>query len=149
MPRQFSLVVPIAGFSLHWSCPIMFQRTQVLPFDSTIVNALGFEKVIKYKDDNITHFKHYDHFYLLRSVGILKFPSEIVDPALLASPELLLAQLLGIKVNDAFFVSNHHLISFCTGCCCSVFLRLGYHTWLCERPFAAITQLLSMTCTST
>jgi hypothetical protein len=28
-------------------------------------------------------------------------------------------------------------------------LRLGYHTWLCEWPFAAVTQLLSMTCTST
>ena len=28
-PELFSLVVPIAGFSLHWSCSIMFQQTQV------------------------------------------------------------------------------------------------------------------------
>ena len=82
-----------------------------LPFASTVVNALGFEKVIKYKDDNITHFKHYDHFYLLLTVGILKFLSEIVDPALLASPELLLAQVAGHQGRRYSF-SFLHTIEF-------------------------------------
>ena len=114
-PDQFSWVVPIAG-DFHFTGHVLscFNELWFLPFASTIVNALGFEKVIKYKDDNITHFKHYDHFYLLLTVGILKFLSEIVDPALLASPELLLAQVAGHQgqrysfsfLNTIYYVSS-------------------------------------------
>ena len=95
-PEQYSWVIPIAG-DFHFTGHVLscFNELWFLPFTSTLVHALGFEKVIKYKDDNITHFKHYDHFYLLLTVGILTFLDEIVDPALLASPEQLLAQVAG------------------------------------------------------
>jgi len=95
-PEQYSWVITIAG-DFHFTGHVLscFNELCFLRFTSTIVHALGFEKVIKYKDDNITHFKHYDHFYLLLTVGILRFLSDIVEPALLASLELLLAQVSG------------------------------------------------------
>ena len=104
-PEQYSWVVPLAG-DFHFTGHVLscFNELWFLPFTSTIVHALGFEKVIKYKDDNITHFKHYDHFYLLLTAGILKFLSEIVDPALLASPELLLAQVSGHEGQRYYFL---------------------------------------------
>ena len=91
---QYNWVIPVNG-DFHFTGHTVgaFNDLWFLPFSKSIVDALGFEKVIKHKDDNITHFKHYDHFYLLLTLGTVIFLHETFDAAVLASPELLLGQL--------------------------------------------------------
>ena len=55
-----------------------------LPFTAWIVEKIGFDKVIKLNDDNVTNFKHFDHFYLLLTLAIMTLLSDMLDPALLS-----------------------------------------------------------------
>ena len=64
-----------------------------LPFTAWIATALGFDQVIKRDDDNVTNFKHYDHFYLLMTTAIVNVLCEEVDHGLLAFPSVLLEQV--------------------------------------------------------
>jgi hypothetical protein len=57
------------------------------------VSKIGFEKVVKEKDDNIANFKHYDHFYLLLTLSIVIVLSETIDMAILSFPGALLEQV--------------------------------------------------------
>jgi hypothetical protein len=92
--EQYNWAIPLDGnwhFTAH--CVGCFNDLYFLPFSGSIAIELGFGKVIKHKDDNITHFKHYDHFYLLLTLGIVSFLHEILDPAVLSSPEIILGQV--------------------------------------------------------
>jgi len=53
-PEQYSWVVPTIAGDFHCNGHVrsFFKELWFLPFTSTIERALGFEKVIKYKDDN-------------------------------------------------------------------------------------------------
>jgi hypothetical protein len=53
-PEQYSWVVPTIAGDFHCNGHVLsfFKELWFLPFTSTIERALGFEKVIKYKDDN-------------------------------------------------------------------------------------------------
>jgi hypothetical protein len=70
-----------------------FDALYFLPFTAWIATALGFDQVIKRDDDNVTNFKHYDHFYLLMTTAIVNVLCEEVDHGLLAFPSALLEQV--------------------------------------------------------
>ena len=64
------------------------------------VDKLGFDKVIKANDDNITKWKQYDHFYQFITFSIIKLLSESLDTAVLQYPLIFFSKLSKIKVID-------------------------------------------------
>ena len=69
-----------------------FHHLHFPPFTKWIVDKTGYEKSIKKDDDNITHFKHYDHFYQLITLAILTVLTESLDPAVMSMPKVLIEQ---------------------------------------------------------
>lgn len=91
--ERYKWVVPLNGdFHFCGHSVGAFHDLWFLPFTSWVVQKLGpgFEKVIKEKDDKITHFKHYDHFNLLLTLSIVILLHETLDDALLRDHSTLL-----------------------------------------------------------
>jgi hypothetical protein len=107
-PEQYSWVIPLDG-DFHFTGHMVgwMNDFYYLNISGKIASALGFDKVVKHKDDNITHFKHYDHFYLLLTLGLVMFLSETLDAAVMASPEILLGQMMA---NEGKFI--HCIFAF-------------------------------------
>ena len=90
-PERYRWCIPMNGdFHFVAHTVAAFHHLYFLPFTAWIVGKLGWEKVIKEDDDNITNFKQYDHFYLLITLSILTILSEALDAALLAAPSVLI-----------------------------------------------------------
>ena len=107
-PERYKWVIPENG-DFHFGCHSVgaFHDLWYLPFTSWVVRKLGpgFEKVIKEKDDNITHFKHYDHFYLLLTLSIVILLHETLDHALLRDH----STLLGLVKHNKGASPKYHL----------------------------------------
>lgn len=78
------------------------------------VEKLGFEKVVKETDDNITHFNHYDALYQLLTIAILIVLYETLDINLLLQPQVLIdatKQNTGTCVSrcSTIIIRHHHL----------------------------------------
>jgi hypothetical protein len=93
-PDRYRWCIPMNG-DFHFVAHVVaaFHALYFLPFTAWIATALGFDKVIKRDDDNVTNFKHYDHFYLLMTTAIVNVLCEVVDPGLLIYPSVLLEQV--------------------------------------------------------
>lgn len=86
-PERFRWCIPMNG-DFHFVAHTIaaFHDLYFLPFTKWIVDKLGFDKVIKANDDNITKWKQYDHFYQLITFSIIKLLSESLDTAVLQYP---------------------------------------------------------------
>lgn len=90
-PERYRWCIPMNGdFHFVAHTVAAFHHLYFLPFTAWIVGKLGWEKVIKEDDDNVTNFKQYDHFYLLLTLSILTILSETLDAALLTAPSVLI-----------------------------------------------------------
>lgn len=90
---QYEWCIPING-DFHFTAHTVacFHELYFFPLTAYVVRKLGpgFVKTIKADDDNVTHYKHYDHFYLLLTRATVRFLHEIFDPSTLMNPESLL-----------------------------------------------------------
>ena len=93
-PERYRWCIPMNG-DFHFVAHVVaaFHALYFLPFTARVATALGFDRVIKRDDDNVTNFKHYDHFYLLMTAAIVNILCEVVDHGLLAFPAILLEQV--------------------------------------------------------
>jgi hypothetical protein len=93
-PERFRWCIPMNGdFHFVAHTVAAFHDLYFLPFSKWIVDKLGFDKVIKENDDNVTKWKQYDHFYQLITLAILKLVSESFDAAVLRYPMIILEQV--------------------------------------------------------
>lgn len=91
-PMVYKAIIPCAGdfhFTAHSIDAV--HRLYWNPLSGWVVTKLEFEKVVKENDDNITHYKQYDHFYQLLTLAIFTVLIDVVPMDLLAQPLLLLA----------------------------------------------------------
>jgi hypothetical protein len=111
-PERYRWCIPMNG-DFHFVAHVVaaFHILYFRPFTAWIARKLGFDKVIKEGDDNVTNFKHYDHFYLLVTAAITRLLLEIVEPALLAFPSTLLER---VKNN----AGNATMLSFLSALLC-------------------------------
>jgi len=102
-PDRFRWCIPMNG-DFHFVAHVVaaVHNLYFLPFTAWIVEKIGFDKVIKLNDDNVTNFTHYDHFYLLLTLAIMTLLSDVLDPTLLSFPSVLLEK-----------VKNNKSICFC------------------------------------
>jgi hypothetical protein len=89
-PERYRWCIPMNG-DFHFVAHVVaaFHALYFLPFTSRIAT----DRVIKRDDDNVTNFKHYDHFYLLVTAAVVNVLCEVVDHGLLALPAILLEQV--------------------------------------------------------
>jgi len=99
-PERYRWCIPMNG-DFHFVAHTIaaFHGLYFLPLTKWIVDKLGFDKVIKADDDNITKWKQYDHFYQLITLAILKLLSESYAVAVLRYPSILLEQVKQNKGN--------------------------------------------------
>ena len=90
-PERYRWCIPMNG-DFHFVAHVVaaFHILYFRPFTAWISTHVGFDKVIKEGDDNVTNFKHYDHFYLLVTAAISRLLLEVVDPGLLCFTSTLL-----------------------------------------------------------
>jgi len=104
-PSRYRWCIPLNGdFHFVAHTVAAFHDLFYLPFSAFIVRKIGFEKVIKEDDDNITNFKQYDHFYMLLTLAIITLLCELFDPAALAQPELLISNLKPNKGKSVCYI---------------------------------------------
>ena len=90
-PEKYAWVIPIAGeFHFFAHCIDAAHRLYWSPLVNWVVAKLGWEKIIKEDDDNITQFKQYDRFYQLLTLAIVTVLHEAIPLDLLTRPELLI-----------------------------------------------------------
>lgn len=91
--EKYAWLIPIAG-EFHFTAHAVdaVHRMYWNPLVSWCVEKLGFNKVVKANEDNITHYKHYDWFYQLLTRAVLKVVCDAIPLELLLQPQLLLEQ---------------------------------------------------------
>ena len=95
-PERYSWMLPLPGefhFTVHLLMAIHILWWHTIIFFA--VNSLDSHKTIKQGWTSVEQYKYYDHFYQLTIRALALYMAEVVPPAILAKPALLLQMVQG------------------------------------------------------